>query len=69
MEVLLKRSVPRMMPAVAGEPSMMDGYGFPDNHELFSKLLHNYTVLIENYVKQQQTTERIITKLFEEQRA
>ena len=25
--------------------------------------------LIENYVKQQQTTERIITKLFEQQRA
>jgi hypothetical protein len=45
------------------------GYGQTVNHELLSKLIDNYTVLIENYMKQQQTTERIINRLFEQQRA
>ena len=69
MDDLLKRQVLRTAHAAAGEPSVMDGYGYHDNHELLNKLMHNYTALIENYVKQQQTTERIITKLFEQQRA
>ncbi len=69
MDDLLKRNVPRIIHATAGEPTALDGYGFQDNHELLNKLMHNYTALIENYVKQQQTTERIISKLFEQQRA
>ncbi len=69
MDDLLRRTAPRVTHAMVGEASTLDGYGFHDNHELFSKLMHNYTALIENYVKQQQTTERIITKLFEQQRA
>jgi transcriptional regulator with XRE-family HTH domain len=69
MDDLLKRHVPRIMPATVGEPVALEGYGFQDNQELLSKLMHNYTALIENYVKQQQTTERIISKLFEQQRA
>jgi len=69
MDDLLKRNVPRVIHASVGEPAGNEGYGFQDNQELLSKLMHNYTALIENYVKQQQTTERIITKLFEQQRA
>ena len=70
MEDLLKRDDPGMTHAMAGEPAMVGGgYGQTVNHELLSKLIDNYTVLIENYMKQQQTTERIINRLFEQQRA
>lgn len=69
MDDLLNRHLPRISSGLAGEPATMSAYGYPDNQELFSKLMNNYTALIENYVKQQQTTERIINKLFEQQRA
>jgi transcriptional regulator with XRE-family HTH domain len=69
MDDLLNRTVLRTSNGLAGEPSNMSAYGYPDSHELLSKLMNNYTVLIENYVKQQQTTERIINKLFEQQHA
>jgi len=70
MDDLLKRDYQGVMPAMAGEPGMVGGgYGLPVNHELLSKLIDNYTFLIENYMKQQQTTERIINRLFEQQHA
>jgi transcriptional regulator with XRE-family HTH domain len=67
MDDLLNRQIP--MTSTAGEPNMKGNYGWPDNNELLTKLMHNYTALIENYVKQQQTTERIINRLFEQQHA
>jgi transcriptional regulator with XRE-family HTH domain len=70
MDDLLKRDHSAMLHAMAGEPTLAGGgYGHPGNHELLSKLMDNYTVLIENYMKQQQTTERIINHLFAHQRA
>ena len=70
MDDLLKRDHSAMLNAMAGEPTLAGGgYGQPVNHVLLTKLMDNYTVLIENYMKQQQTTERIINHLFEQQRA
>ena len=66
MDELLKREAPRLMNAIAADSDGISiGYGSVVNSELFSKLMDNYTVLVENYLKQQQTTERIINRLFE----
>jgi transcriptional regulator with XRE-family HTH domain len=66
MDELLKREAPRLMNAIAADSEAISvGYGSVVNSELFSKLMDNYTVLVENYLKQQQTTERIINRLFE----
>ncbi|MFM7234021.1 MAG: helix-turn-helix domain-containing protein [Flavobacteriales bacterium] len=68
MDELLKREPPRMEHAHASEGFAI-GYGIPVNSDMFAKLMDNYTVLVENYLKQQQTTERIINRLFDQQRA
>lgn len=69
VDELLRRDVPVVMQSVAGEPlGMVQAYGSPVHADLFSKLMDNYSVLVENYLKQQQTTERIINRLFEQPR-
>ena len=67
MDDLLNRHIP--MPSTAGEPNLKANYGSHESNELLARLMQNYTALIENYVKQQQTTERIINRLFEQQHA
>lgn len=68
MDELLKREPPRPEMALVSD-AFAGGYGIPVNSDLFAKLMDNYTVLVENYLKQQQTTERIINRLFDQQRA
>lgn len=67
MEDLLKRDIARQQQAMVSEPAMhQNSYAQPLNTELFSRLMDNYSVLVENYLKQQQTNERIINRLFEQ---
>jgi hypothetical protein len=66
MEDLLKRDFARHQQIMLSEPEMhQNSYAQPLSTELFSRLMDNYSVLVENYLKQQQTNERIINRLFE----
>jgi transcriptional regulator with XRE-family HTH domain len=69
MDELLRRDVLRPNHAMASESMVAAAYGQLPGADLLVRLMDNYTVLLDNYVKQQQTTERIINRLFEQQRA
>jgi transcriptional regulator with XRE-family HTH domain len=69
MDDLLQRQTHKSSPSFVSDSHAQVHYGGSVNQDLLSKLMENYSVLIENYVKQQQTTERIINRLFEQQRA
>ena len=43
---------------------MEPAYSTPVSSELLNKMMDNYAALVANYLKQQQTTERIIERLF-----
>ena len=67
MEDLLKRDFARHQQIMLSEPEMhQNSSAQPLSTELFSRLMDNYSVLVENYLKQQQTNERIINRLFEQ---
>jgi transcriptional regulator with XRE-family HTH domain len=69
MDELLRRDVIRPNHAMASDSMGAAAYGQMPGTDLLVRLMDNYTVLLDNYVKQQQTTERIINRLFEQQRA
>jgi len=43
---------------------MQTGYSAAVSPELLSKMLDNYATLVDNYLKQQQTTERMMERFF-----
>jgi transcriptional regulator with XRE-family HTH domain len=66
MDDLLKRDVAAALPAAVSDSAMRGGYGIGLNNDLITKLMDNYTVLMESYMRQQQNTERIINHLFDQ---
>jgi hypothetical protein len=66
MDDLLRRDVASALPVAVSEGTVRGGYGISINNDLIAKLMDNYTVLIESYMRQQQNTERIINHLFDQ---
>jgi len=67
MDELLRRDIDfTSKAAVAEANNARSGYANTVNNDLLNKLMDNYTVLIESYMRQQQNTERIISRLFDQ---
>lgn len=66
MDDLLKKEVAAGLSVAVSDSAMRGGYGIGLNNDLITKLMDNYTVLMESYMRQQQNTERIINHLFDQ---
>ena len=66
MDDLLKRDVDAGLTVAVSDSSIRGGYGVGLNNDLITKLMDNYSVLMESYMRQQQNTERIINHLFDQ---